>query len=143
MAQGVSPFGFVQGRPCITFDADGLSSVQHATCLIDCGGEYEALLYRHTTSSYRFTMRLPNVEVVLPDGRRQRVKQAYLGITWLGYRKHVVVRRLFAMVSPQGAVPNNGFTGFVGDRFFAAHEVRVDHQNGQVHVNPVANPPGP
>ena len=142
MAQASGPFAFVNGRPCIAFGADGVTSVVEATCLIDCGGDYESCLYRHAVGGFLFTARLPNLQIVLQDGTTRIVRQAYLGIRWLGSRKHIVVRLMFAASLPSG-VPNPGFAGYVGDKFFAAHQVCVDHLNGQVTVTAVINPQHP
>jgi len=135
MQQPPNQFWFDRGRPCVEFRADGSSSTHPVCTLIDCCGEYEAALYAYATTGFAFHGRLPNKRIHLLDGTTRVVRQAYLGIEWLGYRKHVVAQVMLTL-----GTPNHGLTGYVGAQFFAGHEVCIDYSAGSTLVRPVVNP---
>jgi hypothetical protein len=114
-------FDFVQGRPCVQIQADGLPSDKPLVCLFDpLSDEYELLLYPNIPG-LAFQSYVAIEAITLLDGSSRVSEIGLLGVTWIHGRKHAQTKILHR---PARRIPD--IHGFVGLSFFADQRLDIE-----------------
>ena len=122
-------YDFVGGRPCVQIDADGHSTVEKLTCLIDFRAPsatpspaYAIWLFRPVLSRLRIISAGPTRTINTPDGLPCLSQTFYINLNWW---THHVAMRVDAVHSVNHGIPLPGVDGFVTLDYFPLRTIGI------------------